>query len=283
MKIAGVTVLFNPDKKVVSNIKSYLPELDYLFLVDNTPNQNNAKMFDFDKKIVYIANNKNLGIAEALNIGARKAIEKKMNWLLTMDQDSAFTKNALSKMIKYSGELDKKSNVAIISPFHKTAQSSGEKKTGIEEPLVVMTSGNLVNLKAYEAVDGFKSWMFIDAVDFEFGLNLRKHGYNIIQLNDAVLNHNLGNTVKKKLLGKTMYVSNHSAFRRYFIVRNRYYLYDMYHNDFPLFCDAEKGMTKHEILRVVLFEKDKIKKLKEMRRGYKDYKKGIKGGFHGEN
>lgn len=281
MKVAGVTVLFNPDEKVVDNIKTYLPYLDNLYLVDNSKDNNKDK-FSFDKKIKYIPNCKNLGIAEALNIGARESIKLKAEWLLTMDQDSAFTDKALKKIIDYAKKSKKDSKIGIISPFHKTVQNKDVVKTGIEEPLVVMTSGNLVNIEAYKEVEGFKSWMFIDAVDFEFGLNLRKHGYNIIQLNDAVLNHNLGNTVKRKFLGKVMYVSNHSAFRRYFIVRNRYYLYDMYHKDFPLFCKAEKGMTKHELLRIVLFEKNKFKKIKEMRRGYKDYKKGIKGGFHGE-
>ena len=281
MKIAGVTVLFNPDEKVVSNIKTYIDELDCLFLVDNSSVDNSAK-YNFSKKIVYIFNGKNLGIAEALNVGAREALKLEADWLLTMDQDSAFKDKALKIIIDYARKLKKNTDIGIISPLHRTIQNKNIKKVGIEEPLVVMTSGNLVNLKAYDVVNGFKSWMFIDAVDFEFGLNLRKHGYNIIQINDAILNHNLGDTVKKKFLGKVMFVSNHSAFRRYFIVRNRYYLYDMYHNDFPAFCEAEKGMTKHELLRVILFEKHKIKKLLDMYRGYRDYKKGIKGGYHGK-
>lgn len=284
MKLAGVTVLFNPDDKVEENIKSYINNLEILFLVDNTPNVNNEKRFGFSNKIVYIPNKKNLGIAKALNIGAKTAIKQGYKWLLTMDQDSKFSKNALSKMIKYIDEDEKKllKTIGIISPFHKTVQTKDSELKGIEKPLIVMTSGNLVNLNAYKKVNGFKDWLFIDAVDFDFCLNLRKAKYEIIQINSCVLNHELGNTEKKSFFGKTMYVSNHSAFRRYFIVRNRYYIYEMYKNDFPVYCEAEKNMTKHELLRVVLFEKNKIKKIREMYRGYKDFKKGIKGGYHGE-
>ncbi len=285
MKLAGVTVLFNPDEKVESNIKSYIDELDILYVVDNTPKVDNKKNFCFNKKIVYIPNKKNLGIAKALNIGATHALKEKCDWLLTMDQDSRFEKKSLKKMLEYicknmnKAKFDK---VGIISPFHRTVQNKDIKPKGIEKPLIVMTSGNLVNLKVYKEINGFKDWLFIDAVDFDFCLNMRKNGYEIIQLNSCILNHELGNTEKKSFFGKIMYVSNHSAFRRYFIVRNRYYICDMYKKDFPIYCKAEKNMTKHEILRIVLYEKDKKNKLREMYRGYKDYKNGIKGGYHGE-
>ena len=83
--------------------------------------------------------------------------------------------------------------------------------------------------------------------------------------------------MKKKVLNKTVYADNHSAFRRYFITRNRHYLYDLYHNDFPLYCDLEIARTKKELLKIWLLEKNKIKKTKAIYRGYRDYKKGIKG------
>ena len=84
-------------------------------------------------------------------------------------------------------------------------------------PLVVMTSGNIINLDIYKCVEGFKEWMFIDCVDFEYGLNIRKHGYTIKQINTVFLDHELGNYEIKYFLNKKIFCDNHSALRRYYI------------------------------------------------------------------
>lgn len=288
MKISGVVVLYNPDENVLDNIKTYIDLLDVLYVVDNSPIPNdNSKKFK-DKKIKYISNNGNKGIAFALNVGAKEALKNGSEWLLTMDQDSSFQKESLEKMILFLKEINKNiimsesldlsyDKIGILSALQRTELNKTEKLSGISYPLVVMTSGNLVNLNAYKKVKGFKDWFFIDAVDFEFCLNLKKNGYEIIQMNTAELNHNLGESVEKKMLGKTMYVTNHNPIRRYYITRNRHYLYDLYKDDYLDYCALELSRTKHELIKIILFEKDKIKKLKYIYKGYRDYKKGIKG------
>lgn len=289
MKISGVVVLYNPDENVLKNIDSYIGKLDILYVVDNSPIPNdNSNKFSKNKKIKYISNGGNKGIAKALNIGAKEAIKNGSEWLLTMDQDSSFKKGALEKMIEFLNELNKNkimseslnldcNKIGVLSALQRTELNKNEKLSGLSYPLVVMTSGNLVNLKAYQKVKGFKDWFFIDAVDFEFCLNIKKHDYEIIQMNTVELNHNLGNTVEKKLLGKTMYVTNHNYVRRYYITRNRHYLYDLYKDDFLDYCALELSRTKHELLKIILFEKDKLKKIKAIYKGYKDYKHGVKG------
>ena len=140
-----------------------------------------------------------------------------------------------------------------------------------------MTSGNIISLKAYEKIGGFKDWMFIDAVDFDYCLNLRDHGYDIWRLPQVELKHNLGSVVFKTIGKRQFYSLNHSATRRYYIVRNRHYFYDEYHERWPDFCNAEFGQTKFEAKRIIICEKQKIKKLLAMYKGYRDYKKGITG------
>lgn len=288
MKIAGVVVLYKPDKKVRKNIDSYLDELDMLYVVDNSPEPNdNAKQYK-DKKIKYISNHENKGIAYALNVGAKEAIKEKAEWLLTMDQDSSFKKDSLNKMIMFLKEI--KSNkffaetlsvtyekLGILSTLQRTELNKNNEEKGISYPLVVMTSGNLINLKVYKEVGGYKDWLFIDAVDFDYCLNVRKHRYEIVQMSTAELIHNLGNVEKHVLLGKTMFATNHSANRRYYITRNRHYLYDLYHDVFPEYCKLEVGRTKKELIKILLFEDSKIAKIKAIYKGYRDYKKGKVG------
>lgn len=288
MKYEGVVVLFHPEDDLSDNIKSYINELDKLYIIDNTPDVDISEKFKNNKKIEYIPLKENKGIAYALNLGAKKAIKDKTDWLLTMDQDSKFIDNALSRMKEFI-ELSKKnkymelinnvkySEIGLISPFHVTVRTGKEERFGIESPLNVMTSGNLINLSAYKKVNGFKDWLFIDCVDFDYCLNLRKNGYQILQLNFAKLQHELGNTKKIMIGNKTIYVDNHSAFRRYYIARNRNYLYDLYNKDFPDYCKLELKQTRKELIKIWIFEKNKIKKTKAIYRGYRDYKKGIKG------
>ena len=289
MKLAGVVVVYNPSDSVLKSIDSYIDDIDILYVVDNS-SSDNSKMF-CGKKIKYIANLDNLGIAKALNIGAQNAIEDGYKFLLTMDQDSRFEKGGLAILKKNIIEYDKNTdliklfgnnlnNIGIFTPVHvinNDPSIMGMPSSKFDSPVNVMTSGNIINLDIYKKIGGFKDWFFIDCVDFDYCLNLRRHGYNIVRLNEIRLNHELGSYVEKKIFGKVYSTFEHNYVRRYYIVRNRHYLYDIYHNDFKEYCELEKKCTMREFKLVWLCEKDKLKKTFYMLKGYFDYKKGIKG------
>ena len=277
IKVAGVVVLYNPEESLLDNISTYLPELDVLYAIDNS-SIDHSELFK-DEKIIYIPLMENRGIAEVLNIAAKRASQEGYLYLLTMDQDSKFNSSGLKKMKDFIEEDSEKNKVGIYSPFHKTAISEPVPDETYSTPLVIMTSGNIINLEAFQKIDGFKSWMFIDCVDFEYGLNLRKHGYEIKRINSIFLQHELGDYETKHFLGKTIICDNHSALRRYYIVRNSFYLYDMYHDDYPEYCDAVIKEVKRSFFYATVFEKQGIKKLVFMIRGYLDYKKRIKGKY----
>ncbi len=282
MKLAAVVVLYNPDDKIFENIKSYIDYVDVVYAVDNSCVNHSEKLNN--EKIVYLPNNKNLGIAYALNRGAKHAIDDGYDWLLTMDQDSSFSDDGVEKMKDFLVQCKQTENcqypyekIGLITPFHRMITNQDEKLEQIDSPAVVMTSGNIINLKAYSQIGGFKDWMFIDAVDFDYCLNLRDHGYDIWRLPQVELKHNLGDVVFKKFRGKTYCGSNHSPMRRYYIVRNRHYFCDMYEDRHPDYCYAERRCTKNEVKGILICEKQKLKKLWAMFRGYIDYKRGVKG------
>ena len=100
MKFCGMVTLYNPTQENINNIYEYLDELDKVYLIDNS-SIDNSKLIKKNKKIMYIPNKENLGIATALNIACKQAIKDKFNWILTMDQDSKITKKVLMELIKY--------------------------------------------------------------------------------------------------------------------------------------------------------------------------------------
>lgn len=287
MKLAAVMVAYNPTEYVFKNIESYLDSVDILYVIDNSDGDN-AELFKH-KKIFYHSNGKNAGIASALNMGANMAIKDGYDWLLTMDQDSRFdSKDSVDKMkdfvsfiesnecVPFLFGIDRK-KVGIVSPFHITAENIAERPRGYNVIEIAMTSGNVVSLSAFKETGGYSDDFFIDAVDFDFCLNIRDHGYDIIRLNYVRLNHELGNPLFKRILGKKICSLNHNYIRDYYIVRNRLYLYDSYVAKFPEFCKAEKKRTLKEAIKILFIENDKMRKIRSMRRGYKDYKNGVKG------
>ena len=277
IKLAATVTFYNPSKENVENINSYIDLVDLIYVVDNS-SKNNQKMLPDNRKIVYLPNLENLGVATALNIAAKQALKDKFDWLLTMDQDSKFEGDNLEKMINYITDNDCK-NIGLISPWHNIKTGIEKPEKDIEDVVEVMTSGNIINLAAYKKVGGYKDWLFIDGIDFDYCMNLNVNGYKVRRLNYCELEHELGDIKIVHLLGRNFVCSNHNCIRRYYMSRNNHYIYDMYHEAFPDYCNMILNGLEGQFRNILAFEKDKYRKLRNMRRGYKDYKKGIKGKY----
>ncbi|CEG12614.1 Glycosyl transferase family 2 [groundwater metagenome] len=278
MKIAGVVVLYNSDETVIECIKSYIDEIEVLYLIDNSETKNDELLIKIKsfKKIVYIDNKGNQGISMALNIGARLAIQEGYDWLLTMDQDSKFLSDkSIYKMIQAIPIYKK---LAIICPFCVRSTIKFDNVINKSNFSIVpgaITSGNLLNLKVYQEIGVFNEDYFIDYVDTDFCIRAMFNGYIIVRCNSAILEHHIGDT-KKQIIGFT---TNHSPIRKYYIMRNALYTMSFYKNIYSDIFGIQKYIFFAEIIKIILYEKQKIRKLLMMWRGYKDFKKGIKGKY----
>ena len=272
MKICGVVIWYNPGTDELNNIKTYIDDVDKLFIIDNS-NKNNLSMLDYiecDKnKIEYISNMDNLGIAKALNIGCNMAINLGYKWVLTMDQDSKFPKLMASNYIENAiQKLKQDSNIAIFGL--KISDNEHEEQGYVDR---VITSGNLLNLDAYTNVGGFDNELFIDEVDHDLSFKIIQHGYNIYKFNDVKLDHKIGNTKSFRILNMNFLTMNHNYIRKYYIVRNRFIMRDRYAN----YTQSYLRLNIVDFIKVILVEDDKIRKMKYMIKGYLDYKKGKLG------
>ncbi len=273
-KVAAVVVLYNATLDHIKNIKSYSYGVDKLYIVDNSLNSN-IHYFELEDKFEYYHYSENIGLARALNVAAKKAFNDGYQWLLTMDQDSRFEEEDFKQYLKESEQYINES-VAIFSPWHQTSYSVLKPDLLVEEVDYIMTSGNLVNLNILNKLDFFCEWLFIDGIDMEYCFRVRKLGYKIIRVNTIELTHELGDAIKHTLFGRVFETTNHSALRRYYIVRNSSYLKDMYYDMDPDFWEINSEIKKM-CTKIVLFEKHKFSKLIAVYRAKRDYKKGIKG------
>jgi rhamnosyltransferase len=276
-KIFGVVVLFHPDSTIIDNIHSYINSVEVLYVVDNSEAKNKTvleklKLFN---NCIYIDNNGNQGIAHALNIGAELAIKNNADYLLTMDQDSKFNKNDIQKIVNWISN-NNDTNIAMASPMHSQHEIDNYDNFKLYE-LLTMTSGSIVNLNIYKEIGGFKEELFIDCVDSEYCLRLASSGYKLHRFRKILLEHSCGEGSEK--LGITM--TNHNYIRRYYIIRNRLYLWNKYKKCFPEYIKYERLATAKEIVKIILFETDKINKFKMMFKGYFDYKNNVYGKYKG--
>jgi rhamnosyltransferase len=276
--VCGVTVLYNADNTVIANIESYIQNLDKLYVVDNSETVDEALINTLKTltNCIYINNHGNKGIANALNVGAKLAIENGATWLLTMDQDSRFEPGEFMKLIDYTKTRDDKTT-GLISPFHKT-KISVDPKTEIDEVLTTMTSGNLISLYAWNTIGGFDEDYFIDAVDWDYCLRLTSNNFKVIRLNTVHLNHNLGNVTKHTAFSrKDVMVLNYNSTRRYYITRNKLMIIARYRKLYPAFSKGVFKSLFRDVRHILLYESDKMVKFKYLLKGVSHFITGKKG------
>jgi rhamnosyltransferase len=274
--LAGVVVFYNPDGRVEDNLRSYLPELGLLTVVDNSP-ESSPRLVEFLSRfdnVVYRWDGVNRGIATALNVGAEEALRRGFRRLLTMDQDSRFEPGALRTLVEAAEPLWSR-GVGLVSPAHVLAGKDPEYRSGVSFAEEAMTSGNLLDLGAYRAAGPFLDKLFIDFVDFEYCQRLRAKGYRIAIAHDARLAHPVGARTKVRLLGLSFHPTHHSPLRHYYMMRNRFYLWAR----FPRFFLRTAHSAAITVTRTFLFEERRGEKLKMLVRGTLDFLRGRYGPY----
>lgn len=272
MLIAGVVVLYNPDPIVIQNIQSYLPFLYVLYVIDNSesPNMNIVEQLrELGEKIKYIALGENRGVAYALNLGATLAIESGADWLLTMDQDSSFEGDSISKMVEYCMNLQD-DKVIIVAPEPIDTELVYRKRKENPFTHIVLTSGSMLNLKLYQKNGPFREDFFIDYVDTEYCLRAKRNDLTVLTLKDVVLQHKVGKP--KKVLFFT--TTNHPPIRRYYITRNRIAVWREYYSVDPDYVKYDMACFVKETVKILLGEDRKLEKMRMIMKGIADCLRG---------
>ena len=267
---AGI-VTFNPDLKTLNdNISSIHDQVDRIVIVDNASdniNEISGAIEKFGSNIIFFRNNKNMGIAFALNQLMEYGFDNRYEYMLTLDQDSKCPLNYVNDLIPLFG-VDNK--VGIVAPVIKDVNVGivGHSPNPFGYVNTCITSGSIVDIKAWNKIGGYDNELFIDSVDFDFCYRLRKAGYLILQTNKKYLIHEIGNAESVKILFWNINVTNHSPFRKYYIARNNIY-YPLKNRMYIRFL---RGIFRDLglILIVLFYEENKKLKLKKILNGMVD-------------
>lgn len=242
--IYAVIVTYHPNITNLSRLLCDLRQQGVLSIVVDNGSGYGSTLEDIILKEQLIALVKNKGIAAAQNIGIKRAISLGAKYICFFDQDSIITDGFISTLYSdFCRIVANDSTIAAIGPrfvdsregfFYALIQLNQyglRKKVNAEyitSPMrvsLIISSGSLVPVDKLEHIGLMDENFFIDYVDTEWCLRALARGYSIY-VSTALMKHAIGEYFIH--LGR-LKVPVHSAFRRYYRIRNAFYMLKMSH------------------------------------------------------
>jgi rhamnosyltransferase len=275
-----IVVTHNPTPDFGENVRALISQVKKIIIVDN---QSLPSIRQFVGKVAstfeteVIWNQHNLGIASALNAGINLALSSdECQWILMLDQDSHVTQHFVAIMCNAYEACPFRDAVALIGATYQLAfrtlqaPSADRRALKFREVETLMTSGTLVKRRVFADCGSFDESFFMDYVDHEFCFRVWRHGLRIIQANNAVLQHRLGSPTLHRILGRHFVTANYSPNRRYHQARNRLVFYRRYFCSDPPWIVTDVFKWFREILKMIVVERDRKRKLACIARGVWD-------------
>lgn len=275
--ICAVVVTYHPDDGVLHNLAAIRPQVQGLVVVDNGSSEekrNRLRLAAREVEFTLIENGDNLGIAAALNIGAKWAESEGYNWVALFDQDSTAPPTFVDTMCHAYNTNRRGDRVALLVPRYI------DSRLGIPLPAiyaedgslqVAMTSGSLMPIAIFSQEGWFEESLFIGGVDYEYCLRLRSKGYSVEECTEAVLLHAPADFTECRLNGSRLFrTSNYSAERRYYRDRNNIWMMRKYCTRYPAFFLSTLFSSLKDCLKILLAENDKRRKVFHMVLGVRD-------------
>jgi rhamnosyltransferase len=267
-RLAGLVIWHEPTIDNIENTRRLALFFKKLYVIDNSNKPINVQENLPIESVIYTWMGCNLGIAAALNYGCKLLIEDGFEYALTLDQDSIIEKSSIDTHAREALTKLLDPRFAIVGM--RTTKAEFLSDPDFIEVASVITSGNILRLSAWSAINGFNEKLFIDQVDHEFCYRLRKHGYQVLMNTSVELNHQVGNPISKEIFGFHITTTNHHWVRRYYQIRNSLYL----RQNFP---EESKSLTlflrdiRDMCLGILILEDHRYLKLKAMLLGAIDY------------
>lgn len=274
--IFAVIVTYEPDNSLIRLYDSIKNQTDEICVIDNNScNKSSVSILKEleNKNISVIYNKENVGVATALNQGIKIAIDKKYEWVLTLDQDSEFLPNTYNCLLESYEKLKDKNQTMIIAPkaierINLQKERKSDLKNILWKDVVLnLTSGSLIKTETFTNVGFFDDKLFIEQVDNDFCYRLIKNGYKIKVAGNVNFIQEIGHA--KKIFG--CIVRNHNPKRKYFLSRNVTIMLKRYFFTAPYTTTRYfLGGTFFSWLKILLFENEKIKKILSGFKGFID-------------
>lgn len=267
--IAGI-LLYNPDlRRLQQNVDAVKNCVENVLLVDNASrNFLEIQEFASRNKITLCHNNVNEGLPKSFNTMIRFAKDEGFGNLLLLDQDSICDANLVDLYKKNISSKYVCLTPRIVHRLKDYEEQYGLKDKLDEEEIVneSINSGTLINLTILPQDLRFNEHLFVDCVDFDFFLQVKKRGLKALRVNSAKLYCDLGNLSTHYFIGRKCFANNYSSFRLEKQAKDRV-LFILANFKEPIARKVLK-LSLLGYLMIVLFEKQKISKLFAVSKGF---------------
>lgn len=232
--IIAVIVTYHPDvTQLLRLIEMAAGQVNQVLVIDNATPGFTSSAFPLSKVHVQV-NNQNLGVAAAYNQGIEFARNLGASHILLFDQDSCPSLTMVEELVAAWNQREQQGfRIAAAGPNYTDAkgryQSPFVKIQGFKLVRVpceqgeivevdhLISSGCLISMEALKEVGAFEEQLFIDYVDTEWCLRARHHGYALLGVGSADMEHDLGESY---LTVFNRRIPSHSPLRHYYLIRN---------------------------------------------------------------
>jgi GT2 family glycosyltransferase len=289
--IASVTVATNAAHllpRQLDALKGQTRKIDEIVVVDNASSDDTSSLLATRYPEITVLNlPRNVGVGGALAAGLAYTAGRNHHWTWLLDDDSVPSRDALEQLLRGLERLSEGAEeIAILAPMgvHKETQfaypgylwrnglrrpSAAAAKQEIFFADVVISSGTLIRKKAVETVGLPRSDFFMDFVDIELCLRLRRHGYRIAVVTGCQFDHSIGSPRRINWFGFRRAWTDHTPWREYYITRNEIFTIWSYYPDWKTKSSIMWRLARHAT-GLLFFGKEKMSCLKMMYRGFLD-------------
>jgi rhamnosyltransferase len=255
-------------QKTRQTVQALREQVGHVYIVDNGSDAESLcvlNALDGEPDITIERLGENRGVGYALNRGVQRARQMGCTWLLTMDQDSLVDGSLIAA---YRAALEQDPVLVSLAP--RITTNSRTQESGGGAISYAITSGSLVRVSVFDQIGLYDERFFVDYIDFDFCLRLRRAGHTIHRVPEALMQHQLGESTDLPGAVRKFY-ARHSPVRRYYMSRNFMYLAERYLFQFPGFI-AKLGFSQMLLLFLVAFlDPSPLASYRAIARGVKDY------------
>lgn len=235
---AGI-ICYHPDLDALSKLISRLEQQVARIVVYNNGGASDQELAHLSKanQLLVLGNAENVGIAQAVNAICTTADEHGAEFLITFDQDSRPDADLVAKLRSFYAALPNQQQVAAVGPYFvdrrnlkvlfpilqvgswwvKKAYPAPASDAAIDTTLLI-TSGMLIKMSAWETIGRFRDDFFIDHVDTEWCLRAHRLGFKLYVDSGTIMEHELSDEAPKRVFGRL--VLKYAPIRRYYTFRN---------------------------------------------------------------
>lgn len=221
--LAAIVTAYHPDQRLADVVAAALTSCKMVVVVDNTPAGASSLSESLtDTRVKVIRSGRNVGLAAALNTGLDE-LPDEAEAVLFLDQDSVLPADLV---LGLAAHLGRDPSIGVIGPAPVDAKTGKgyERFERLHETLddrfAVITSGMVVRRTCFDLVPRFRTDFFVDWVDNDFCLRLRRKGIRVVLDREHRLPHSIGDGRSHRMLFWKVQVLHYAPWRHYWVARN---------------------------------------------------------------